>query len=90
MSGDCDLKARFSLDRPPRQYRGNTGLEVTVCEWFWCNSQDCVEWDDELHVCLRLAASCVSTTMLPGRWGYDVGATKLGVFKYKVFASDSR
>ncbi len=45
------------------QYRGNTGLEVTVCEWFWFNSQDCVEWDDELHVCLRLAASCVSTTM---------------------------
>jgi hypothetical protein len=53
-------------------------LEVTVYEWFWFNSQDCVEWDDELHVCLRLAASCVSTTMLPGRWGYDVGTTKFG------------
>ena len=28
----------------PRQYRGNTGLEVRVYEWFWLNSQDCVEW----------------------------------------------
>jgi hypothetical protein len=56
-------------------------LEVTVCEWFWCNSQDCVEWDDELHVCLRLAASCVSTTMLPVRWGCDVGTTKFGDIK---------
>ena len=26
------------------EYRGNRGLEVRVYEWFWLNSQDCVEW----------------------------------------------
>ena len=69
-------------------------LFFSTCRNTWpTRAVVCLQWDGELYVCghtLWIAASGVLTTMLPGRWGYDVGATKLGVFKYKVFASDSR